>query len=577
MSSLTRNTPVLSSPCQIQNMAGLFTCQGCSNYTARECLYLIYIKRSKILRMASRLGKPLVLLNLIGCSQLCRLRIVYSKFNAEDCPTDQAARAQRLKSLNIARWPVDVSTNIRPLNHRLLPAVSDTPSKDDSAHIAPTAIPLEMGDGGGHTQVLERNDTADTSGVLWTDLSQKPLNSNVGTTSIFPPVNEPFENLLPESLPSSQQSVGFHGQHEGRWEFGGLDALEPFDVQSLAPGAFNTPLLSQSTILGHIMDAEPINDAPSVCSESHPQRAPTPVDHEESRRSMSVVGHDKYRRRAESPSTRSKLPLRLTTRYSGCSNSSSLDGRSFSSKPRPRYNRSCTPEKRNSNSTSDSGYSSGRNSPLPPVSEGNNFHPQSLCEFRGLHRVPCQNLHEPPPYNEFYMPQSQDRYKDTPTCSQCLYSGIHNLSWSARYLKLEVFRLELKSTKSELERQGIYDLDELYDVEALDAAGNSALHYAAAGGAGFEHFFSLIKTGVNPYQLNTAGQLFLHCWRPRIQKPKQKIIHEDLVALFNADLVDLLNHFQATSVFKWRDNEGRTVWDSLACVLAPRIKEQTYR
>jgi hypothetical protein len=245
---------------------------------------------------------------------------------------------------------------------------------------------------------------------------------------------------------------------------------------------------------------------------------------------------------------------------------STFGGRMVSSvnpKMRLLFDRSSTPEKR------DSGYASGRNSPLTPVVENARPHPSSLLEFKGLYRVACQQLHEPPAIDPFYIPESRtmERFKETPTCSQCLYSSIHNLSWSAsaRYLKLEVFKADLK-------------LDSKYDITALDKAGNSALHYAASGGAGFEHFLALIQAGANPYQINTAGQLFLHCLRPHIREIGSEGFDDNLVAVFHADLVNLLNSFQPKGAFRWRDNEGRTVLDALASnIKDTEIRTRTFR
>jgi hypothetical protein len=227
------------------------------------------------------------------------------------------------------------------------------------------------------------------------------------------------------------------------------------------------------------------------------------------------------------------------------------------------FNRSSPTEKR------DSGYASGRNSPLPLVVEDTQHHSLSPHEFKKLHRVPCQRLHEPPAIDPKWAPEAKtmERFKETPTCSQCRYSSIHNLSWSAsaRYLGLGVFNAELK-------------LNTKYDVTALDKAGNSALHYAAAGGASFEHFSILIRAGVNPYQINTAGQLFLHCLRPHLRDVGFPSLNENLIAVFHADLVNLLNKFQPKGAFRWRDNEGRTVLDALASNIKDKeLRTQTFR
>lgn len=215
----------------------------------------------------------------------------------------------------------------------------------------------------------------------------------------------------------------------------------------------------------------------------------------------------------------------------------------------------------------DSGYASGRNSPLAPSVDDTRPDPSSLLEFKGLYRVPCKWLHQPKPIVTFYIPDSKamERFKETPTCSQCLYSSVHNLSWSAQYLGLAVFKAELM-------------LDTKYNIAALDKVGNSALHYAAAGGAGIEHFAALIQAGVNPWQINTAGQLFLHCLRPHIREIGSEGFDDNLVAMFHAGLIDLLNSFQPKGAFRWRDNEGRTVLDALASnIKDTEIRTQTFR
>ncbi|KAG0645503.1 Ankyrin repeat-containing cofactor 2 [Hyphodiscus hymeniophilus] len=98
----------------------------------------------------------------------------------------------------------------------------------------------------------------------------------------------------------------------------------------------------------------------------------------------------------------------------------------------------------------------------------------------------------------------------------------------------------------------------------LDTTGNSALHYAAAGGANYEHFNALIKAGVNPYHLNTNGQLFLHCLRPILKESDCEAFDQHLLTAFNLNLVNLLNHFRLSGAFRWRDNEGMTAVDALA-------------
>jgi hypothetical protein len=141
-------------------------------------------------------------------------------------------------------------------------------------------------------------------------------------------------------------------------------------------------------------------------------------------------------------------PLGLTNQWDYYApspvNNIHCSGRNWSPKAnsvlRSIFNRSKTPEKR------DSAYASGRNSPSATLVEDTPPHPSSLLEFKGLHRVPCQRLHEPQPLDTIFVPNSKsmERFKDIPTCSQCHYASIHNLSWSARYLKPAVFVADLK-------------------------------------------------------------------------------------------------------------------------------------
>ncbi|KAH9220777.1 hypothetical protein DL95DRAFT_382695 [Leptodontidium sp. 2 PMI_412] len=228
------------------------------------------------------------------------------------------------------------------------------------------------------------------------------------------------------------------------------------------------------------------------------------------------------------------------------------------------FNRSVSPDNRlSTGSPRDSGYASGRSSLLVPIAEDTPPHPDSLREFNDLYRVPCHGLHEPQPSNDSGEAHFKDTFKNTATCDHCLYSGIHNLSWSAQKFTLPEFQAELKRER-------------FYDILALDAAGNSALHYAAVGGASYEHFLALIEAGVNPYQINTVGQLFLHCmW------PGSDSTCDTSITLFTFDLVNLLNSLEprgAVAALRWRDNEGRTVLDAIAAQITSHdITKQTFQ
>jgi len=201
-------------------------------------------------------------------------------------------------------------------------------------------------------------------------------------------------------------------------------------------------------------------------------------------------------------------------------------------------------------STEDSGYASGYTSCLT-LEDIQRVDPQSLSEFNGLYRVACQNLHEP---------QGMAKCRDIPTCKYCRYSSIHNLGWSARYLKFEVFLSELR-------------LVGVYEFGALDAAGNTALHYAAAGGANFLHLKALIDAGVDPYAANTAGELFIHCLRPL----QPFTLEPNSDCLKGDDLIRLLELLHPERVFGIRDNNGQTILHALALKIAdPELKAKIF-
>jgi ankyrin repeat protein len=139
-------------------------------------------------------------------------------------------------------------------------------------------------------------------------------------------------------------------------------------------------------------------------------------------------------------------------------------------------------------------------------------------------------------------------------------------------LKLEVFKAETKL-------QGFGGQNKVYNFAAVDAAGNSGLHYAAAAGAGLEICSALIDSGVDPYQINTAGQLFLHCLRPDTNTPDWDKTTGTVE--FQLELINFLNSLQllvGKCAFRWRDNEGRTAMDSYILQIADEnLREQTLR
>lgn len=200
----------------------------------------------------------------------------------------------------------------------------------------------------------------------------------------------------------------------------------------------------------------------------------------------------------------------------------------------------------------DSGYHSGRGTPSTlHLRDSLISRPESLTEFRGLYRVACHTLHEP---------KHPDQYRGVQSCHFCGYSSIQNLAWSANHLKLQEFEVELRSKG-------------LYDLQALDAAGNSALHYAAISGASCDHLKALINAGVPLYVRNTANQNFLHCLRPCDADTESYSLD-----CFKLGLVELLEMVEPKNAFGQQDNDGQTVLHVLAShIIEPELREQTFK
>ncbi len=203
----------------------------------------------------------------------------------------------------------------------------------------------------------------------------------------------------------------------------------------------------------------------------------------------------------------------------------------------------------------DSGYYSGHSGRGTPstlhLRDSLMSHPDSLTEFRGLYRIACYTLHEP---------KSFDQHMETQHCQFCGCSSIHILAWLANRLKLDEFKAELKSM-------------DLQNIQALDAAGNSALHYGAISGASYAHLKALMDAGVPLYERNTANQNFLHCLRRC----------DDGAESFGLDcyqhgLVNLLEFFQLQNGLGQQDNDGQTVLHVLAShIIEPELRDQTFK
>jgi ankyrin repeat protein len=560
---------------------------------------------------------------LLTCS---RVRMVYNKLKSEGYPTDKNQRAE--KAFQLARQhglaASGSSSGIPPI----LPTFSDhTNDGYDVAFHPPTSWPMTSvapqalvitGEGtpsivehahtsdvpfvGEHSKALNAENhsefpeisnyqaidaTSDTSPYWTAELAQRQSSFAADPSTFLGVIGSPlvvstesttfdnqewfndgtlsgYDQQLQNSHPWEQEELASHQ------DYGSTAAMEDHNTPQL-------PLLTDATDgVGedNLGEMAMIPERPSTSAETQLDGIPATSSDDHNTSTYSGGNDVLMNTFSASVDVTSDDGRIQTGKQSSCcsrNTPSPIDNPTFGGrmvswvnpKVRHLFNRSSSPEKR------DSGYASGRNSPLTPVVENARPHPSSLLEFKGLYRVSCQQLHEPPAIDPFYIPASRtmERFKETPTCSQCLYSSIHNLSWSAsaRYLKLEVFKADLK-------------LDSKYDITALDKAGNSALHYAASGGAGFEHFLALIQAGANPYQINTAGQLFLHCLRPHIREIGSEGFDDNLVAVFHADLVNLLNFFQPKGAFRWRDNEGRTVLDALASnIKDTEMRTRTFR
>jgi hypothetical protein len=288
-----------------------------------------------------------------------------------------------------------------------------------------------------------------------------------------------------------------------------------FDLHPTSPRSFTSTVISTGPL-----QMESVADRSWERQDAQSRVHAAPLVEYSHEQSASVLYHQQFKHWEDDPwhgpvpTPGTRYSLNFTSRPS----SRIVRGKSTGRKYQPRLSKRHSPPSRG-----DSGYGSSRAPTLSDSSkEDVDFHPGSLNEFGGLHRSPCCHLHEPQLY-ESERPKPQEGPQGTTTCDWCLNTGLHNLSWSASHIQLEVFRTALQQTRSEIEREGTSDEGGQSYLISLDAANNSSLHYAAAGGARFEHFNLLVELGIRPCQLNTAGQLFLHCWRPHIEDSKDSL------------------------------------------------------
>jgi hypothetical protein len=212
------------------------------------------------------------------------------------------------------------------------------------------------------------------------------------------------------------------------------------------------------------------------------------------------------------------------------------------------------PSIRHSIKGDDSGYHSGRGASSMRRSSSIMSQAESHREFVQtepdmLYRVACHELHEP---------KFPGEGRDMPPCIICHYSNTHNLASIAKNLMVDEFKNEL--------HLGVYDIMD------IDAAGNSALHYAAAFGASYIHLSALIDAGVPPYQRNTANQNFFHCLRSLGVSSEGYNLSSIKASLFK--LFEQLD----SSILGQQDNDGQTVLHMLASqITEPELREQTFK
>jgi hypothetical protein len=218
----------------------------------------------------------------------------------------------------------------------------------------------------------------------------------------------------------------------------------------------------------------------------------------------------------------------------------------------------------------DSGYRSGRETPsthyrdsvmsqvshLSHMSEMSQFslfsQLESPTELERPYRIVCHTLHEP---------LFPNMYRETPPCTECRYSNTHNLAAIGKNLALKEFRDELR-------------LD-FYMIKDIDAAGNSALHYAAAFGVSYAHLNALIDAGVPPDQLNTANQNFLHCLR--LPEVCNVGFDDSNLKSATSNLVTLLNRLDL-KIIGQQDNDGQTVLHALAShINEPELRDEIFK
>jgi hypothetical protein len=449
-------------------------------------------------------------------------------------PTDHFQRAQFRQKYAGSKLPITKSsTSINPQ----FPTSHPTISTNTSQTLGSGSGEIDIGGGGVNLQLLENFANAD-SVPMQTVMTQQQ--SRLSALSNF-----------------SSMPVDPTYQYGHQTEY---DALcEPTINLHSTIHAFPDPVAISSRVLQMGSDIDKNR-------EQHDTLSRINVDSHE--QSASIAFHEQFKHWEASPQLRSistpgkRHSLNLLPESSFQNSCGNSTARKFT----PHYLEISHPPSRH-----DSAYGDSR----PPTLSGCNeehieLHPNSLTEFGGLNRTLCYDLHEHHRYGALRsQPQEEFRLQ---TCSWCLHTEFHTLSWSASSLQLEIFKTELQRIKSELEREITIDGAGSSYVLSLDSANNSSLHYAAAGGANFEHIDLLVQLGINPFQLNTTGQLFLHCWRPQFKSSIHSFDQNLSLALCRD--INHLFELLPSEFFRWRDDKGNTVLDSLVSVVEDKVTKQ---
>lgn len=470
-------------------------------------------------------------------------KAVYDKLKKEGYPANRNSRAALCKRLDYeGGWPQGIGSQIDAKSQQFLPSVetesAQTNELEGDHGISPQNI---------DTNAYPSKRMCDVHSYLLTSTTCQPqtnATSSCDQIGVLPKVDDQ-EWQDSQSYLSEFAKCLDNGQEYPIGEVDMHSSMNQFPLESL-----DTPLLPGEAhqSLSYPLDVASFNTGTS-CGTSQSSSGAQLLSFKQG---ISTPGEVPDMTDASSPFSTSLLPTTPRVPGPAVVAPSSLARQLDRWKSNRRGSKIPTAD-RNSSSTYDSGYRSGRSSPFSlHVLNRQAYGPALSKSFGGLHRASSQtcNWHEPRPYNKSFSPQTPDRYRDVSRCKTCQYSAIHNLSWSARYHKFEVFASELKLSCN-------------YDLAAIDAAGNCALHYAAAGGAKIEYITALIQAGVNPCQINTAGELFLHCLRLCFDQAELDFETKTFPS-FTTNLINLLNYLgqNYSGFFRWRDNGGRTGLDA---------------